>query len=141
MKLTRQEEAFNFVAQTFVKLIEQDKRVAHKEEVMAFWADFFEHGGIRDNMIQAFENFLWEIDGKMDSARKAGIVSVKEAIETEINLEGYSGTTEHLDIVSEIIEDLLAAEEIPEENISESDVANMDLSEVGGGHEDDTSPI
>lgn len=140
-KISRQEGAFDFVAGTFLRLIENDPRVANKKEVLAFWHDFFAHEGVRNNMIQAFSNFLWEVDGRINSARKAGMVQIKEAIELEAKkyqLENIDDATIRISYVYELIDQMLSAESTPEETLTDEAIAKMDLSEVGGGNEDDT---
>ncbi len=140
---TRQEEAYDFISSTFVKLLEGDNRIGyeHKRSVIAFWEDLFAHEGVRNNMVQAFSNFLWEIDTKMDSSRKAGIQSVEDALQAQFNPQGmlYPEATLELKDVLAVMEQLLRAENQPEETIQ--DIENIDLSEVGGGNEDDTSPL
>lgn len=137
---SRQEEAYNFVTETFLKLLENDKRISYdfKKSVMAFWEDLFAHKGVRNNMIQAFSNFLWELDNKMDSARKAGIVQAKDAV--RMALEAMpSNDDDNLPSILNAIDDLLNAENTPEEApLTEAEVKSLDLSEVGGGDEDDT---
>lgn len=134
-KKSRQEEAYDFVSSTFVKLLEGDNRISyeHKRSVIAFWEDLFAHEGVRNNMVQAFSNFLFEIDTRVDSARKAGIMQALSAIE----LHSDSNNGNYSEIVK-LLEDLLKSEEAPEEKVN---VEEMDLSEVGGGNEDDTSPL
>jgi len=136
--MTRQEEAYEYISETFQKLLQPDDRIGseHRESVLAFWADLFTHEGVRNNMLLAFSGFMDEIDKRLDASRKAGIASVKEAIDLEINLDGYFGGTEHLDIVEDIIKHLLAVENTPEQSITVTD--KTDLTEVGGGDEDDT---
>ena len=139
---TRQEEAYDFVSNTFVKLLEGDERIGyeHKRSVIAFWEDLFAHEGVRNNMVQAFSNFLDEIDQRIDSARKGGMVSIKELIQQAADVNG--GETIPVAQVIGLIDEMVAVEETPEEKpIIASDLENVDLSEVGGGDEDDTSPL
>lgn len=139
---TRQEEAYEFVSNTFVKLLEDDNRISyeHKRSVIAFWQDLFAHEGVRNNMVQAFSNFLDEIDQRIDSARKGGMVSIKELIQQAADVNG--GEMMPVAQVISLIDEMVAVEETPEEKpIEASDLENMDLSEVGGGDEDDTSPL
>lgn len=142
---SRQEEAYEFVSSTFVKLLEKDDRISydHKRSVIAFWEDLFAHDGVRNNMEQAFSNFLWEIDKKMESARKAGIMLALSTLEL-----GFPNDAAPADVamtkeqIVTTLEGLLKMEETPEEpTIEADDLENMDLSEVGGGDEDDTSPL
>lgn len=145
VKLSRQEEAYQFVTDLFLKLIQNDVRISpeYKKAVVAYWRDMFDHEGVRNNMIQAFSNFLFEIDGKMDSARKAGISQLKDAILQSVG-EPEEGTVEYAiaKAVIGISDDLLKAESTPEEKpLTDKDIENMDLSEVGGGDEDDTPLI
>lgn len=132
---TRQEEAFDYIAETFLKLIQRDKTIHHKKEVLAFWHDFFEHEGVRNNMLQAINNFLWEIDGKLDAARKAGI----DQLRTVVLLEGKRAVGDNgfmaVRTIDDIANRLLEAENAPEETVN---ATGTDLSEVGGGDEDDT---
>ncbi len=139
---TRQEEAYEYVSNTFVKLLEQDDRISyeHKRSVIAFWEDLFAHEGVRNNMVQAFSNFLWEIDKINDSARKAGMMQVLSAVELSADKEGTEEI--YYSDVIKLIEDLLKSEETPEEpTIKAEDLEDVDLSEVGGNDEDDTSPL
>lgn len=142
----RQEEAYDFVSGTFVKLLENDSRISyeHKRSVIAFWEDLFAHDGVRNNMVQAFSNFLEEIDPKIDAARKAGIVQMEEAITRSIPVNTipadiWEALVAH---VRQTRADLLKSEDAPEEKpIKAEDLEHVDLSEVGGGDEDDTSPL
>lgn len=133
----RQEEAYDFVSQTFIKLLERDNRIAyeHKRSVIAFWEDLFAHEGVRNNMIQAFSNFMFEIDDRMSAARKAGMMQVHYAVE-----KAAASQTLNKKLTPEmllmLIDGLVIGEGAPEETIP--DVATTDLSEVGGGNEDDT---
>lgn len=145
MNKTRQEEAYEFVSSNFIKLLEGDSRISyeHKRSVMAFWEDLFAHEGVRNLMVQAFSNFLWEIDKKMESARKAGIMLALSTLEL-----GFPKGVADADVamtkeqITTLLEGLLKAEETPEEpTIKGEDLENMDLSEVGGGDEDDTPLI
>ena len=45
---TRQEQAYDYVSGTFVKLLEKDDRISyeHKRSVIAFWEDLFAHEGV-----------------------------------------------------------------------------------------------
>ncbi len=139
-EISRQEEAFNYVAQTFLQLIQRDDKIPHKKEVMAFWQDFFEHEGVRNNMIQAFSNFLWEVDLKLDASRKAGIVQLSNAL--KLAMPGDATHPENLAVsklISHVVEQQLASENGAEEKpLTDTEVAETDLSEVGGGNEDDT---
>lgn len=139
---TRQEEAYEFIAQTFLKLLGDDEKISyeHKRSVIVFWQDLFAHEGVRNNMLQAFSNFLDEIDGKMDSARKAGMQHVRELIEQTADVNGTEEI--YVNDVLALIDEALKVENTPEEApIDAKDLENMDLSEVGGGDEDDTSPL
>jgi len=142
---TRQEEAYEYVSGTFVKLLENDDRISyeHKRSVIAFWEDLFAHEGVRDNMIQAFSNFLGEIDPKIDAARKAGIAQLNDAITRSLPL-AQEGTVEWAIVkaTQRIANELLEAEnQVDEPTIKADDLENIDLSEVGGNDEDDTSPL
>ncbi len=144
---TRQEEAFEYVTQQFTKLLMGDMKMPadRKKDVIAFWKDVFEYEGTRDNMIQAFSNFLFEIDEKMDAARKAGIAQCSEAIKNDIaslssdEVPVYKAGLKAARNICSII--LLQEMEPAEKTIDGSELENMDLSEVGGGNEDDTSPL
>lgn len=135
-KLTRQENAYKIVTETFLKLLEKDKRISyeHKKSVIAFYEDMFAHEGVRNNMILAFSSFLWDIDGKIDVARKAGMIQIRDMFEHQI-------------IDSDNIKKLLLSmidEQISAENSTEEIISNIEdtnLSEVGGGDEDDTPLI
>ena len=142
---TRQEQAYDYVSGTFVKLLEKDNRISyeHKRSVIAFWEDLFAHEGVRNNMVQAFSNFLGEIDNRMESARKAGIMLALSVLEL-----GFPSDAAAADVamtkeqIVSTLEDLLKVESTPEEpTIKADDLENMDLSEVGGNDEDDTSPL
>lgn len=136
----RQEQAFEFWKKTFLKLIAQSKDIPRKQDALAELHDFFEYPGIRDNMVQAFSNFLFEIDDKLDASRKAGIQQVRDSFEQALASanpgpgEGVAAMTEKA--IFALIDEQLKLENTPEETIP--DVATTDLSEVGGGDEDDT---
>lgn len=133
---SRQEEAFEYVTKTFIKLVENDSTIHDKKDIMAFWQDCFDYPGVRENMIQAFSNFLFDIDDKMDAARKAGIMQVRDVIQRSANLPKPKLMTP--DIILTIIDGILLDEDQPEERpINGDDVAKEDLSEVGGGDEND----
>lgn len=134
--MSQQQEAYDFVTSTFIKLLEQDDRISyeHKRSVLAFYEDMFSHEGVRNNMLQAFSNFLDEIDKRMNASRKAGIVQAKDALLLELQGSLYpSVSAAEIEVV---IEQLLASESAEEETIPVSE--DMDLTEVGGGDEDDT---
>lgn len=143
MSKSRQEEAYEYVFGLFIKLLQQDKRISyeHKQSVIAFWQDLFAHEGVRNNMVQAFSNFLWELDEKLDASRRAGIVELSDNM-----LQVIRSKNNHVwktDSVKAFIEGWtkhsLQIESTPEaELLTDEDIANADLSEVGGGDEDDT---
>lgn len=139
---SRQEQAWGFINSTFLKLIMSDKKVPYevKKSIEAFWIDLFATNAVRENMIQAVNNFLWEIDIKVDSARRAGIQQLNDAITGRFLELPQEGTVERAIVktVTFTAKQLLDAENSPEEMIQ--DIENTDLSEVGGGDEDD-SPI
>lgn len=142
---TRQEEAYDYVSGIFIKLLQNDDRISyeHKRSVIAFWEDLFAHEGVKNNMLQAFSNFLDEIDGKMDAARKAGISQLNDAITKSLPL-AQEGTVEWAIVkaTQRMANELLAAEDTPEEPaLTNDEIENMDLSEVGGGDEDETPLI
>lgn len=136
MKKSRQEEAFEFVFNTFYRLIEGDKRTPNKQIVLAMFQDLFGVEEVRSNMVQAFSNFLFEIDDKIDAARKAGI----DQLRTTVILEGKRavGDSGFMSVrtIDHIASNLLESENSEEETIE--GIENMDLTEVGGGDEDDT---
>ena len=137
---SRQEQAYDEVSSTFIKLLQNDERISyeHKRSVIAFWEDLFAHEGVRNNMVQAFSNFLWEMDKHNESARKAGIMMALTRLELSFKDLVEVPTK---DVITELT-NLLKEEEAPEEQtIKAEDLENMDLSEVGGGDEDDTSPL
>lgn len=148
----RQEQAYEYVTETFLKLLQQDKRIGaeHKKSVLAFYKDMFEHEGVRNNMIQAFSNFLGEVDRRIDASRKAGIASVKEALLLQARSNGTMVSDNgniigklDIDLMDTIhlINVLLDEENSHEETLTDDDIANTDLTEVGGGDEDDTPLI
>lgn len=135
---TRQEEGYEYVSSTFIRLLQDDPRISteHKRTVLAWWEDLFAHDGVKNNMLQAFSNFFDEVDQRVDATRKAGIAQVDEAISL------YAGGVDKvpdgyikLDQVHAIIKQLLDAENSPEETV---DAASMDLTELGEEDEDDT---
>lgn len=137
---SRQEQAYDEVSSTFIKLLQNDERISyeHKRSVIAFWEDLFAHEGVRNNMVQAFSNFLWEMDKHNESARKAGIMMALTRL--ELSFKDFVEVPTK-DVITELT-NLLKEEEAPEEQtIKAEDLENMDLSEVGGGDEDDTSPL
>lgn len=142
---SRQEEAYDYVSGNFIKLLEGDDRISyeHKRSVMAFWEDLFAHEGVRNLMVQAFSNFLSEIDLRIDAARKAGMMQIREAFELAVPADAeHPENLAVSKLVLSIIDEQLAVEATPEEpGIKAEDLENMDLSEVGGGDEDDTSPL
>lgn len=137
---SRQEEAYEYISGNFVKLLEGDTRISyeHKRSVIAFWEDLFAHEGVRNLMVQAFSNFLWEIDKKNQAALKAGITMALSRIEL------LAGDQEEVSVKAVIaeLENMLKEEDTPAETpIKAEDLENVDLSEVGGGDEDDTPLI
>jgi hypothetical protein len=138
-KKTRQEEAYEYVTSTFIKLLEQDKRISyeHKRSVLAFYEDMFAHGGVRDNMLQAFSNFLGEIDKRMDAARLAGLYEAREALELAIPAgSSWPQSIATQRFVLSIIDEQINVENTKEQTITVTE--DTDLTEVGGGDEDDT---
>lgn len=135
---SRQEEAFDYVAQTFLKLIQKDKTIPHKKEVMAFWHDFFEHEGVRNNMIQAFSNLLWEIDGKIENAKAVELLELQKMVDKVADPENEN-TKKIKTLISKLIDEKKTTIKFqsPDELLDEVG----DLSEVGGGNEDDTPLI
>lgn len=124
MKPSRQEEAFDFVTKTFIKLLEQDKRIAyeHKRSVIAFYEDLFAHEGIRNNMVQAFSNLLWDTEASVEKGIMYELVQVVKMIPKVAKAD---------DPNTKAIEAMML------ELIAEVG----DLKEVGGGDEDDTPLI
>lgn len=133
-KLSRQEQGFNFFAEMFLKLIAADKKIEHKKEVLAYFHDLLEHGGVRNNMIQAFSEFMWEHDKKC----QADLVSELKTIQSMFaSMLTQNETTE---IVIKTLDQFIAESWQPVEyQKAEELIAEVgDLSEVGGGDEDDT---
>lgn len=77
---SRQEIAFDRFAETFIKLVQGARDVPDKREVLAWWADFFEHPGVRDNMIQAFSNFMWGMDIEIEGLVNEELGALTELI-------------------------------------------------------------
>lgn len=137
---TRQEEGYEYISSTFIRLLQDDPRISHehKRSVLAWWEDLFAHEGVKNNMLQAFSNFFDEIDKRVDASRKAGLQSAKDAVHAqakEYDLVGIADATIKIGFVYKIIDDLIAAENSPEETVN---AADMDLSELGEEDEDDT---
>lgn len=137
-KKSRQEEAYEYVSKLFVKLLEKDDRISyeHKRSVIAFWEDLFAHDGVKNNMVQAFSNFLWEIDKRNEAARKAGIMMALSRVELDFK-DFVEVPTK--DISTSILNLLKEESDVDEEIIDK--IATMDLSEVGGGDEDETPAV
>lgn len=140
IKKSQQEEAYEYVSKTFLKLLQQDPRIGSesREDVLASWDDLFEHEGVRNNMLQAFGNFMDEIDKRMDASRKAGIAQLRDQM--ILNLRSTEQDNERLQgaiiAINRMANELLAIENSPEQVIPVTE--NVDLTEVGGGDEDDT---
>lgn len=144
--LSPQEQAYEYVTETFLKLLQQDKRIGaeHKKSVIAFYEDMFAHEGVRNNMIQAFSNFLDEVNKRVDKARQAGMEAVREEVQLQYNPQGllYPSIDIPYEDLGALIDRMLLVEQNPEEeNLTDDTIANMDLSEVGGDDEDDTPLI
>lgn len=147
-QLSPQEELFNFWEKNFIKLIESATDVPQKKEIVAGWKDALEWPGVRSTMIQAFSNILWEFSKKLDAARGAGMIELRNALVAQANANGskVSITGDTFSVVGKLDMDiaqmlqtaynLLEAEKSAEEPMG--DVSKIDLTEVGGGDEDDT---
>jgi hypothetical protein len=139
---TRQEVAYDYISEHLIKLLQKDDRIAyeHKRSVISFWQDLFEHEGVKNNLLMAISDYLFEVDVKLQAARQAGIVQILDAIRLERgNLTEGTEAFGALGAVLKLGEEILVEEKKPEEMIQ--DIENTDLSEVGGGDEDDTSPL
>lgn len=136
---TRQEIAYQEIGATFLTLIQRDPLIdpEMRKTVVAWWVDLFDHPGVANNMKLAISNLLAQQDKRVDAARKAGIQSVRDAIEMQYNSAKllYPSVDIPLEEINGVIDALLFAEESTEEVI---DAAEMDLSEVGGNDEDNT---
>lgn len=64
---SRQEQAFTLWSQNFIRLVSVSKDVPEKTAVLAHFEDMFNHPGVRSNMLQAFTNFMWDFDKKVES--------------------------------------------------------------------------
>lgn len=140
--MSRQEEAYSSVMNTFTRLVYNDPKIHNKEDILAFWHDFFENPGVKNNMVQAFSNFLWEIDQRIDAAKLAGMEQIREAF--DLAVPGDASHPENLAVsklVNAIIDEQIALEKTPETELEESEIESTDLTEVGGGDEDDTPLI
>lgn len=129
---TREKEAFNQIAITFVRLIQRDKDIPHKREVIAYWEDFFAHPGVKANMVQAISNFLWDQDDKVDAKLKDEMKALLDIIPKVADADN-----ENTQKIMAAITAMINVETI----IEDVKVEDVDLSEVGGGDEDDTSPL
>lgn len=127
---SKQEQAFNEVTETFMRLIERDGRIEHKKEVLAFYNDLFEHPGVRNNMLQAFSNFLWHLDANQDAKAVGALQDFLDLIPKIADPENEN-TQKIMQHLRTLIEE--------ETNTDSEDVSvDEDLSEVGGGDEDNT---
>ncbi len=140
---TRQEEAYNFIANNFIELVQKDKKLAYdyKRSLLAFLGDAMADENVMNDLLQAISNFLWEIDKKIDSSRKAGMIELKDAIRITFNPNGEMFKEAHLCSILALCDSIVDKENTPDEpSLTDDEVSNMDLSEVGGGDEDD-SPL
>lgn len=143
MAKTRQEEACEYIGDIFIKLIQENKKLSYeyKRSLMAFMGDIITDENVKNDMLQAMSNFLNEIDKKLDSARKAGIIEVKESINRLVSSRGVDFKYISVATVRLSCDLLIERENTPEEEpLTTDEIADMDLREVGGGDEDD-SPI
>lgn len=140
MSKSRQELAYDKVSDTFVKLLENDTRISyeHKRSVIAFWQDLFAHEGVRNNMIQAFSNFLWDQDNDLD-AKVAGELAVIQNMILHIADPENENTKKITETLTQMINERM--DKAPMRMLTEEEIAGVDLSEVGGGDEDDTPLI
>ena len=135
MKKTNQQEAFEYISTTFQKSVLADENISYefRKDIIAGWEDISQDPIIGTHLLQAVTNFLWEVDGKLEAARKAGIVMALTRLEL---VYGINPTPEQQATIREL-ENLLKEESAAEEQ-EVSDVGELDLSEVGGNDEDDT---
>lgn len=129
---SRQEKVFDQIAVTFVRLIQRDKDIPHKREVLAYWEDFFAHQGVRNNMVQAISNYLWDLDDQTDAKLKDEMKALLDIIPKVADADNEN-TKKIMAAITAIIN--------VENVIEEVSVGNTDLAEVGGGDEDDTPLI
>lgn len=134
--LSRQEQAYETVTHTFLKLLERDKRISyeHKRSVLAFYKDMFAHEGVRNNMILAFSGFLWNIDKKIDASRKSGMIQIRDMFDNQV-----IDSDNIKKLLLSMIDEQISIENSIEETIG--DIETTNLTEVGGGDEDDTPLI
>lgn len=68
MNKSRQEIAFNDWKDTFQKLVLSDKKLSPevKRDIQAGIEDMMSYPGIFENMIQAFSNFMWGMDRRIE---------------------------------------------------------------------------
>ena len=136
MKKTNQEEALEFISTAFKASVSVDRKIDPNDRKAI--TDWWEEAIINEpiiglHLLQAITNFLWEIDKKMESAHKAGIVMAITRLELVFNANPIPGGES---IIAELVQ-LLKEESNPE--VTElTDVDKVDLSEVGGNDEDDT---
>lgn len=130
-KISRQEQGFNFFVETLMKLILADKDIPNKRDAIAFFQDLFSHKATRSNMIQAFSNFMWDFDDKVQQDVANELQTILDMIpkiadpENE-NTKKIAGALKNM--IDEAVESVNY--DTPEE--LKSEFTDEDLNEVGG---------
>lgn len=68
MAHSRQQIAFEKWKQDFIQLVLTDRKLSpsRRKDLEANLLDLFEYPGIYENMVQAFSNFMWSMDKKIE---------------------------------------------------------------------------
>lgn len=62
MNKSRQEQAFDKLMMIFFALINLSKDIENKEDLKAELHEIFDYPVVRENLVQAFSNFMWDMD-------------------------------------------------------------------------------
>jgi len=140
MAKSRQEIGFELWVRTFVQLVGENKDMPHKKEVLAWWHDFFEHRGVRDNMLQAFTNFMWDYDDKVQEDVASELKMLLTMIPKVADPENEN-TKRIVQTLEELIDDATEPLDFQPANELNAEFSDQDLEEVGGSDPKDNTSL
>lgn len=131
MKKSRQEQGFELFKETFLKLVLADKNLQHPVEIEAELREFLGAPGISDAMLQAFTNFMWFNDDRVQADVVSELKNVlalvpKVADPEDKNTKQIVATLEQIIETTEEPTDFQTAEELMEE------FPDSEFDEIGG---------
>ena len=135
MVASRQEQGFELWKVTFFKLITTDKTIPYEDRkmILGMLHDVMDLPVVRTNMVQAFSNFMWSNDDKVQQ----DVANELKTLQSMIPKLVQPGSKDAA-VIRHAMEDIIreAEEVVNYHDASDIIAEEPDLSEVGGDEED-----